>query len=356
MKGLRKFLTPFAPDISGAVSVLFELGGIIVICDAGGCTGNVCGFDEPRWFGQKSAVFSAGLRDMDAIMGEDERLAGKIADAAKKISANFIALVGTPVPAVIGTDYIALKHMVEKKTGLTVLAVDTNGMELYDRGEQKALLAAYDAFAREKLPEEEGRINIMGMTPHDAAPDDFGACHLSLDEIRSASAARQNIVCSPAAIPAAKLLRERFGTPYVTEYPGIFKSAKEISKTPAGVFGNVTEGILAAAGGEEALRGRSVLIVHQHVLAHSLKSALLQSGARNVRVACWFMAADEIREKDDVFLAEEDDFTLLVSSGSFDVIIADEALRPLAGDFRGTWIDFAHFALSGRTPRENPPR
>ena len=55
MRGLRKYLTPFAPDQSGAVSVLYELGGIIVICDAGGCTGNVCGFDEPRWFERKSA-------------------------------------------------------------------------------------------------------------------------------------------------------------------------------------------------------------------------------------------------------------------------------------------------------------
>ena len=69
MKGLRKYLTPFAPDQSGAVSVLYELGGMLVICDAGGCTGNVCGFDEPRWFETRSAVFSAGLRDMDAILG-----------------------------------------------------------------------------------------------------------------------------------------------------------------------------------------------------------------------------------------------------------------------------------------------
>ena len=36
MKGLRKYLTPFAPDQSGAVSVLFELGGLIVVVDAGG--------------------------------------------------------------------------------------------------------------------------------------------------------------------------------------------------------------------------------------------------------------------------------------------------------------------------------
>ena len=110
MRGLRKYLTPFAPDQSGAVSVLYELGGIIVICDAGGCTGNVCGFDEPRWFERKSAVFSAGLRDMDAILGRDDRLVAKLVDAADKIDANFAAIVGTPVPAVIGTDYQALKR------------------------------------------------------------------------------------------------------------------------------------------------------------------------------------------------------------------------------------------------------
>ena len=49
MKGLRKYLTPFAPDQSGATSVLYAMGGILVIIDAGGCVGNICGFDEPRW-------------------------------------------------------------------------------------------------------------------------------------------------------------------------------------------------------------------------------------------------------------------------------------------------------------------
>ena len=73
MKGLRKYIPPFAPDQSGAAAVLYKLNGIIVICDAGGCTGNVCGFDEPRWVIEKSTIFSAGLRDMDAILGRDDR-------------------------------------------------------------------------------------------------------------------------------------------------------------------------------------------------------------------------------------------------------------------------------------------
>ena len=88
MRGLRKYLTPFAPDQSGAVSVLYEFGGIIVICDAGGCTGNICGFDEPRWFESKSALFSAGLRDMDAILGRDGLPCLKAYDGEKSGSAD----------------------------------------------------------------------------------------------------------------------------------------------------------------------------------------------------------------------------------------------------------------------------
>lgn len=46
MKGLRKYLSPFAPDQSGAAAVLCEFHGLIIILDAGGCAGNICGFDE----------------------------------------------------------------------------------------------------------------------------------------------------------------------------------------------------------------------------------------------------------------------------------------------------------------------
>lgn len=236
MRGLRKYLTPFAPDQSGAVSVLYELGGIIVICDAGGCAGNVCGFDEPRWFEQKSAVFSAGLRDMDAILGRDDRLVAKLVDAAEKVEAGFAAIIGTPVPAVIGTDHQALRRMCEKKTDLPVLTVNTNGMELYDAGERKAYLELFKAFAREKLPVEAGRTGVLGMTPQDVSDlkaadkirEKFRArgqravCYGmgdGFDEVKKASSAEKNIVVSPAALECARYLEKTFGTPYEVGYP-----------------------------------------------------------------------------------------------------------------------------------------
>ena len=101
MKGLWKYLSPFSPDQSGASAVLYGLGGIVLVCDAGGCAGNICGFDEPRWFKQKSAVFSAGLRDMDAILGRDDRLVDKLALAVADVEADFAAIIGTPVPALL---------------------------------------------------------------------------------------------------------------------------------------------------------------------------------------------------------------------------------------------------------------
>ena len=169
MKGLRKYLSPFAPDQSGAAAVLCEFHGLIIILDAGGCAGNICGFDEPRWFESRSAIFSAGLRDMDAILGRDDRLVAKLVDAADKIDANFAAIVGTPVPAVIGTDYQALKRMCEKKTDLPILAIDTDGMELYDKGEEKAYLALFTAFAKEKYEVCKEKVGILGMTPQDVS-------------------------------------------------------------------------------------------------------------------------------------------------------------------------------------------
>ena len=162
-----KYLSPFAPDISGAAEVLFKMGGLIVIIDAGGCTGNVCGiviidaggctgnvcgFDEPRWSSERSAIFSAGLRDLDAILGRDEQMMKKIGEVLRVMGgkegggANFLALVGTPVPAVIATDYRALRRMGMNRFGIPTVTVQTTGMDLYDRGQEKAYLALLDEF------------------------------------------------------------------------------------------------------------------------------------------------------------------------------------------------------------------
>lgn len=343
MRGLRKYLTPFAPDQSGAVSVLFELGGIVVICDAGGCTGNVCGFDEPRWFEQKSAIFSAGLRDMDAILGRDDRLVAKLADVVQKIDATFVAVIGTPVPAVIATDYLALKRMSEKKINLPILTVNTDGMELYDKGEEKAFLELFRTFAVEKYPVDEHRIGILGMTPQDVSDlkaadkmrelfqqkyDQQAVCYGmgdGLEEIKKASSASKNIVVSPAALVAAQYLEKTFGTPYEISYPLAGELIPEMDYT-----------------------GKKILVVHQQVIADSIRRELKARGAEIVQVADWFMMKKELREEGDVFLRDEDDYIEVVENGDFDIIFADECMKRMIPEFGGIFVNTRHFAVSGK--------
>ena len=355
VRGLWKGLTPFAPDQSGAASVFYELGGILVICDAGGCTGNVCGFDEPRWFGERSAIFSAGLRDMDAILGRDDRLVAKLTDAAEKIDANFAAVIGTPVPAVIATDYRALQRMCEKKTNLPILTVDTNGMELYDVGEEKAWLTLFKTFAgkdvasQKEVSEEDDsskkmKIGVLGLTPHDVSDlnieekfrkseneNTHYICYgmrAGIDKVKTAGSADKNLVVAPAALETAKYLEKEFGTPYEVRYPFVDELIPELG-----------------------YERKKILIIHQQVIANAIRQEIrTRSDEQNteVTVASWFMMKSELSEEGDLSLKEEMDYCKLVQNGNYDIVFADENMRGLVPGFKGTFVNIRHFAVSGK--------
>ena len=355
VRGLWKGLTPFAPDQSGAASVFYELGGILVICDAGGCTGNVCGFDEPRWFGERSAIFSAGLRDMDAILGRDDRLVAKLTDAAEKIDANFAAVIGTPVPAVIATDYRALQRMCEKKTNLPILTVDTNGMELYDVGEEKAWLTLFKTFAgkdvasqKEASEEDDSskkmKIGVLGLTPHDVSDlnieekfrkseneNTHYICYgmrAGIDKVKTAGSADKNLVVAPAALETAKYLEKEFGTPYEVGYPFVDELIPELG-----------------------YERKKILIIHQQVIANAIRQEIrTRSDEQNteVTVASWFMMKSELSEEEDLSLKEEMDYCKLVQNGNYDIVFADENMRGLVPGFKGTFVNIRHFAVSGK--------
>lgn len=342
MKGLRKYLAPFAPDQSGAVAVLYALGGILVICDAGGCAGNICGFDEPRWFTQKSAIFSAGLRDMDAILGRDVKLVNKLQSAAEELDSSFAAIIGTPVPAVIATDYTALRRMAERRLSLPVIAVDTSGMALYDEGAEKAYLALVKRFSQDGMPVEPGRIGVLGLTPLDFASPQAEArlrqrlknCGFSkiciygmegLEEIKLAGQSEKNLVIAPSGLQAAQYLQEKFGTPYECYDPLAEDCAQDLFPC-----------------------GKRVLIIHQQIRANTLRLLLEQQGAKEVTVATWFMKKPELSRSNDLQLTEEDQLQDLLESGAYDIVIADRDLWQIAPDFTGEWVELSHFAVSGR--------
>lgn len=363
-------LPPFAPDTAGAAAVLYPLGGMTVIADAGGCAGNICGFDEPRWQedAEPSAVFSAGLRDMDAIMGRDANLVAKIREAAAELTVSFVGLVSTPVPAIIATDFRAVCRMVEKETRVPAIAVRTDGTRLYDRGAS----AAYDALVQKftaPRPSDAMRtgLGVLGLTPLDFSRAESASLRAllggeeadtagtpvrffdRLDDFREAARLKELLVVSPTGLRAARRLQRQWGIPIRTELPPAFIHE---------AFSAVLSRLAALLRDRQP---REVLIVHQQILANGLRRAICQRfpalPAAAVTVGSFFALDRALQREGDLHFRGEQDFHAYLQAHPDAIVIGDALLaRAVPEPFGGTLLDLPHFALSGRKAPMHPSR
>ncbi|MCR5623724.1 MAG: hypothetical protein K6G11_00600, partial [Lachnospiraceae bacterium] len=360
MKGLKTVLTPFAPDQSGSVAVLYEYGGLIVILDAGGCTGNICGFDEPRWTVKKSMIMSAALRDMDAILGRDEALVKKTVKAAEQLKPNFIAVIGTPVPAVIGTDFRGIVNLLKKKTGMeNVFGIETFGMKYYDEGASKSYMALVSEYFAGLNSSK--YIGIFGATPLDISKEelDYIKSRIQAEEgldsteniisfgmdcdykdFSKLSGLYKNYVISISGLKACRKLKDDFEIDYVLENysaENYVDKALELINTSKAVLGKIPK----------------VLIVSEQIFANSLRNLILKSGFSDeieIINATFFMKDKEISETCDLKLKDEDDFENVVVNENIDVVIGDPVLKDILSIKQLEsleWLSIKHFAVSG---------
>ena len=302
MKQTARIISTYSADVMGVCSALFELGGMTVMHDASGCNSTYTTHDEPRWYDMDSMVYISGISEMEAIMGDDEKLISDIADAAEVLKPAFIAIAGTPIPTMTGFDFEAVASVIEQRTGIPSFGFPTTGMNTYIHGASMA----FEGIARRFVDEPGGmncgehadeasggtlhmsarkiasvvdsccmrpngiKVNILGLTPLDfsvnGADDSMvqwleregfevvskWAMGSSLDEIRRSAEADVNLVVSAAGYGAAKVLYERFGMPYAIGFPAgnelpglladqIILRVKELRENPDGPFGKTFE-------------------------------------------------------------------------------------------------------------------
>ena len=238
MKQTARIISTYAADVSGVCSALYELGGMTVMHDASGCNSTYNTHDEPRWYDMDSMVYISALSEMEAVMGDDRKLVDDIVSVAKELHPGFIAVAGTPIPMVIGTDFEAVAAMIEKESGIPTMGFPTNGMHSYLSGASMAFAGLARRFCLGET-EKTGSLsaNILGLTPLDFSVNGSAqdikalleqngievvsswAMGSSLEELQRAGAAHVNLVVSHAGLETAKLLKERFGTPYVAGVP-----------------------------------------------------------------------------------------------------------------------------------------
>ena len=171
MRQSYRIIPIYTADVSGVCSALYELGGMTVMHDPSGCNSTYNTHDEIRWYDQDSLIYISGLTEIDAIMGNDEKFLDDIKEATRELHPKFIALAGSPIPYMNGTDFPALAQVLEEETGIPAFAVPTNGMHDYVYGAGIALEKIAKRFTGEKTGRIQARtVNLLGVTPLDFGP------------------------------------------------------------------------------------------------------------------------------------------------------------------------------------------
>ena len=358
MKRAYGILPCYTGDVSGVCVALYELGGMVVIHDPSGCNSTYNTHDETRWYRQDSLIFISGLSELDAILGSDEKLVREISEAAVSLGPRFIALASSPIPYLSGQDMPALAQLIQKNTGIPTFFIPTNGMHDYVCGAGMALEAIAERIPEAKEPVCPGTLNILGMTPLDFDP----GCLMSLREklralgwetlgcwamesgpeaLKGAGAAQVNLVVSALGLPAAKVLRQRFGTPWVAGIPvsGLETALKAALSQAAETGKN------QMPCAQRPQQGPEITLIGEPVTMGSLAGAIAQRHGKPVRLLCPVEAEKSLLGPGDLMVQGEE--AILGALSQTSILIADPFYQRIAPE-QVTLYPLPHQAFSGR--------
>ena len=371
MKQARTVISTYSADAFGVCSALYELGGMIVMHDASGCNSTYSTHDEPRWYGSRSLIFISALTEMEAILGDDEKVIGDMVDTIAQLHPKFAAIVGTPIPMMTGCDLRAIAAEVEARSGIPCFAFQTNGMRSYLCGASEALEAVAARMTDRTAVRRKNAVNILGATPLDFSLSGtvpsieailrgagFGvvsnwAMGSSLEDLGRAGEAAVNLVISGTGMKAARLLQQRFGTPYVVGTP-----------TGTALTARILESLRqTAADGQSRLAFADCApsadcenyILGEPVTARSLAAALHLECGEDFRVISTLEDLSELSGvlgTQDLCLSEEEELQSALSAAR--LVVADPMYQPIAPKGCG-FLALPHEAFSGRTYRRRIP-
>lgn len=363
MDNVSTVIPCYAADTSGVCSAMYELGGLTVVHDASGCNSTYSTHDEPRWYDKKSMIYISALTEIDAIMGNDEKLIADTAAAAKDLDPRFITVCGSPMPMMTGVDFDAVAAQIEERSGKRCFGMHTNGTHSYIKGASEAFKAIVSEYVKPCEKTAGASVNILGATPLD-----FGLCGTvesikswleergievvsclamgsTLEDIARAASAGVNLVISYSGYGAAKLMAKKFGIPFVCGLPIGQKHREKLFA----LIEKLAEG--GEAKGSHCLTGREnseIAVIGESICAGAIATALKLDCGVNARVISTLETSGHfLLSGDDIELSAEEDIREYLADNNIKHVIADPFYRYVLP--KGcTLYSLPHFAFSGR--------
>ena len=366
MRQAYRIIPIYTSDVSGVCSALYELGGMVVIHDPSGCNSTYNTHDEIRWYNQDSLIFISGLTEIDAVMGNDEKFLSDVKEAAGELHPKFIALVSSPIPFMNGTDFPALAKVLETETGIPAFAVPTNGMHDYVYGAGKALEEIARRFVPEQMEDRNGSertVNLLGATPLDFGPiskveelkknlEQYGwktistwAMGDSLEDLAQAGKAEMNLVISSVGLMAAKMLKEKYGMPYVIgtpykEYAERISEALEKRIQIPAIEDRRRENLQETGNSEKI-----ITLIGEPVTIGSLAAIIERRYHYKTRILCPLENAEGLLGEHDLKICGEEEMENALKNAQ--IVVADPLYRPIC-PVECEFYERAHIAFSGR--------
>lgn len=366
MRQAYRIIPIYTSDVSGVCSALYELGGMVVIHDPSGCNSTYNTHDEIRWYNQDSLIFISGLTEIDAVMGNDEKFLSDVKEAAGELHPKFIALVSSPIPFMNGTDFPALSKVLETETGIPAFAVPTNGMHDYVYGAGKALEEIARRFVPEQMEDRNGSertVNLLGATPLDFGPiskveelkknlEQYGwkvistwAMGDSLEDLAQAGKAEMNLVISSVGLMAAKMLKEKYGMPYVIgtpykEYAERISEALEKRIQIPAIEDRRRENLQETGNSEKI-----ITLIGEPVTIGSLAAIIERRYHYKTRILCPLENAEGLLGEHDLKICGEEEMENALKNAQ--IVVADPLYRPIC-PAECEFYERAHIAFSGR--------
>lgn len=375
MKRLFRYLPPFAGDYSGVGSALYELGGMLCIHDASGCTGNYVGFDEPRSYDSKQLVYCTGLRRNDAVLGNEEVYIDKIIRAAEDMKPRFIALLGSPVPVIIGFDFNGVAKELEQRLGIPAFGFETGGMKgSYKEGVVMAVTKLLDYYVLPKKSElvrnadrTGKKVNIVGATPLDISEENLAALKQMLEEkgyevvsVLSMSndmeefisfyKADVNLAITQAGVLIAQDLQKKYDMPYLAGLPIGTYGTKHYFKCLEKVFaeGESMEMSQMPVKVRGEAKGKAV-ILEDGIIASAMRVELLARGYQEVDVVSLFGKDKGMEGVIAEYTSDEDAIISAVNREGCELVVADDFLLMYRQEKEGvTLLELPKYAISSK--------